>query len=524
MSTEKEKEVKNSESVSETPAETSVKEKKKKPEKEKKTFNKRKFKYGAVATTITVAFTAIIVLLNILFSTITDRYGLKIDTTKEKLFEVTSETTDYLKGLTKDVEIAVMADEDDLENSSTYTKMVREVIDKYAICSDKITVNFFDIEKNPGIVKKYSEFTSEDIKQGSIIVSCDGRIKQLQMDDLFDIQYNQMYQQEIKGFKAEEVLTSAVMYVSNEKPASVALLNVQKSDAVEASLSLLKDSFENNGFNVTEVDPLKEDISADYDIVILPPPSTDLLDGVITKLDNYLYNDGKLGKNLLYFANYDQREMPKMDAFLEEWGIKVNSNIVEETQSSKMVNVGVQGMQAYVNVPIVSVADDYSAFANTKIPMVMPAARSITLLFDEKDDRSASSILMSSDSAALYDLTTREMGSQTDAYTVMACGSKHIYEDSDNVSSNVIVSGSAFFMDSYVLQTNGLNNQEFFMKMMGDFSGKKMSIIVPAKSLSDEQISVKESTVALVNTIVMIFIPLAIAVAGIIVAVRRSKK
>ncbi len=534
MSTEKEKEVKNSENTAEAEveveaeveaeAETSKKEKKKKPEKEKKSFNKRKFKYGAVATTITVAFTAIIVLLNVLFSVITDRFGMKIDTTKEKIFEVSSQTTDYLSGLTKEVEISVMADEIDLENSSTYTKMVREVLEKYSVCSDMIKVDYYDIEKNPGIVSKFSGLTSEDIRQGAIIVSCDNRIKQIQMDDLFELEMNNSFQQEVTGFKAEEVLTSAVMYVSNEKPATVTILTVQQSESVEASLSLLKTTFENNGFDVSEVDPLNEDIDPETDIVVLPTPSTDLLDGVIDKLDKYLYNDGNLGKNLLYFANFDQREMPKMDAFLEEWGIQVNSDIVEETQNSKLINVGVQGMMQYVNVPSVTVTDEYASYANTKIPMVMPASRSITLLFDEKDDRSTASILKSSDSAALYSLVTGEMGSQTDEYTVMACGSKHIYQDADKVSSNVIVSGSAFFLDSYVIQTNGLNNLEFFTKMMAGLSGKEMSITVQAKNLSETPITVKESVVSFVNVFVMIFIPLAVGIAGIIVAVRRSKR
>lgn len=530
MSTEKEKEVKNSENTVEAKAETetSKKEKKEKPAKEKpvkekKSFNKRKFKYGAVATTITVAFTAIIVLLNILFSVLTDMYGMKIDTTKEKLFEVSSQTTDYLKGLQKDVEIAVMADETELENGSTYTKMVREVIEKYSICSDRIKVGFYDIEKNPGKVKEYSEFTSEDIQQGSIIVSCEGRIKQLQMDELFELQYNQMFQQEITGFKAEEVLTSAVMYVSNEEPVSVAILKVQQSDIVTNSLLYLKDNFESNGFAVSEVDPFQEEIDSSIDLVVLPTPSTDLIDTVIDKLDKYLYNDGNLGKNLLYFANFDQREMPKMDAFLEEWGIQVTSDIVQDNET-KMASVGVQGLQSYANALYVSVGDDYTSYANEKIPMVMPYPRQINLLFDEKDDRSTSSILTSSDSATLLNLATKELGTTTAEYNVMACGSKHIYKDADKVSSNVIVSGSAFFMDCYVTQTNGLNNMEFFMKMVAGFSGKEMSITVPAKSLAPDQITVKDSTVALVNTVVMIIIPLAVGLAGIIVAVRRSKK
>ena len=87
-----EKEIKNTDA-----AEKPKKTKKEKVKKEKRTFNKRKFKYGTLATAITVVFIAAVVLLNVLASQLTDRFGLKIDTTKEQLFEISDQTIDYLE-------------------------------------------------------------------------------------------------------------------------------------------------------------------------------------------------------------------------------------------------------------------------------------------------------------------------------------------------------------------------------------------------------------------------------------------
>ena len=119
-----EKEIKNTDA-----AEKPKKTKKEKVKKEKRTFNKRKFKYGTLATAITVVFIAAVVLLNVLASQLTDRFGLKIDTTKEQLFEISDQTIDYLGTLEEDIEIAVMTDEETLDNGSKYYKLVKEVIE-----------------------------------------------------------------------------------------------------------------------------------------------------------------------------------------------------------------------------------------------------------------------------------------------------------------------------------------------------------------------------------------------------------
>ena len=105
-----EKEIKNNETSSE-PEVTSEKPKKEKPKKEKKPFNTRKLKYGSISVAITAVFIAAVVLLNVFATQLTDRYGLKIDTTKEQIFEISDQSVDYLKGLKEEISIDVMTDE-----------------------------------------------------------------------------------------------------------------------------------------------------------------------------------------------------------------------------------------------------------------------------------------------------------------------------------------------------------------------------------------------------------------------------
>mgnify|MGYP001037077114 CR=1 FL=1 len=63
--------------------------------KKKKSFNKKKLKYGSVATIITVIFIAVIVFINLIAGILTERKGLKLDLTPEKYYDISQQTIDY---------------------------------------------------------------------------------------------------------------------------------------------------------------------------------------------------------------------------------------------------------------------------------------------------------------------------------------------------------------------------------------------------------------------------------------------
>ena len=71
--------------------------------KKKKSFNKKKLKYGSVATVITVVFIAVIVFINLIAGILTERKGLKLDLTPEKYYDISQQTIDYVSSIDKDV-------------------------------------------------------------------------------------------------------------------------------------------------------------------------------------------------------------------------------------------------------------------------------------------------------------------------------------------------------------------------------------------------------------------------------------
>lgn len=517
-----EKEIKNTEA-----AETS--EKKKKPKKEKKPFNTRKFKYGTVAAAITAVFIAVVVLLNVFASQLTERYGLKIDTTKEQLFEISDTTVDYLKSLDQKIEISVMMDEETMDSGSKYYKLVKEVTEKYAQNSDKITVSYYDIEKHPEIVTKFASYTTEQIERADVVVFCSGRVKVLDLTDFYEVEMNyQTGQQEIKAITAEEKLTSAIMFVADPNPPKIAFIACQQSDAVSQSVSQLPEIIENNGYTVETVDPLTEDISSDYAAVILAAPYSDLTVSVTEKLDAYLDNGGKYGKNLIYFANYDQKDTPNLDAFLEEWGIKAGKGYVSNLNNAEMLKVGIAGLQNYYPVPQAKLEGEWTSLVkSTDLPVAMPMARPLELTFTEGDGRDTEVILKTSDtSVVITETTTNDNVGELEqsSKNVLVRGGKHVFEGEDKVSSNIYACGSAFAADYYITSTNALNNQELMINLVNRCTGKGEGMTILSKSLVVETININEQQLRVVVLLVQIVIPLAIAAVGIAVFVRRRNR
>jgi hypothetical protein len=422
-----------------------------------------------------------------------------------------------------------MADEETLDNGSIYYKLVKEVTEKYAVNSDKITLSFYDTEKNPEVVNKFSTYTSDSIGMGKIVVFCNGRIKVLAMSDLYETTMDyQTYSQTITAITAEQVLTSAVMFVADPNPPSIAILSCQQSDTVAISVSQLETILVDNGYEVEIIDPLTQDISKDYSMIILAAPYSDLTETVIEKIDSYLYNEGKLGKNLFYMANFDQRETPNIDAFLSEWGISVGEGYVGSLNTAEMLKVGIAGLQNYYSVPQAAIsAGNEDLVKSLELPIAMPMSRPLSLLFDTSDDRETEVILTTSSSSVVItkETTNENMSSlPQSAQNVFVRGSKHIYEGAEQISSNVLVAGSAFVLDSYITSTNSLNNQEFAVNLLNRYTGKDEGITILSKSLQLDTIQISEKAARGIALVVQLVIPLIVAVIGISVYVRRKNR
>lgn len=538
--------------------------------KEKKPFNKKKLKYGSVAVVITVVFIAVVVFVNLIAEILTDKKNLKLDLTAQKYYEVSQDTIDYIKDVKKDVVIDVMYQKENFEKSS-YMKMVLETLNKYQQNSEHIEVEFHDIVSEPDVINKYSDVYSGTIQQGSIVVACGDRVKVISsIDDLFTIDTSSYYQtgsSTITGYKGEQELTSAVMSVTDANPKKAAFITGYNGSSIYHSynsnaVNSLYNLMNKNGYEISQIDILNDDLSPDdYDIVVLPAPVNDLTTDCISKLDDFLYNGGKLDRNMIYIADIFQYKTPNIDDFLEIWGIEVGDSVVYESNADKNQKVTISTGSA--EAPIVSSVDDdfTSGLSNTKLPIVAPVSRNINLLFDANVDRTTDSLLQTSDTAYLYPLnmksvdeakaeaaeqeqaasdaenSTEATEEETEATTkfdtetaekatqnVMALAKKTNTENNETHTNNLLVIGGMSLVDPNLTSSATYNNAEFVVNAINQICGKENGIIIAEKSLTQTTIDITAAQITTIRRIIEYVIPLIVIAAGVFVYVWRKNR
>ena len=109
----------------------------------------KKFKYGTIATVTVAIVLAIVVLLNVIMTMITEKYPVKFDLTQDKRYELSQESIDFLSNLDSEVEIAVTLTEEELNSggyvfTDTYrqipTEIIPQFLEKYKMYADNINI------------------------------------------------------------------------------------------------------------------------------------------------------------------------------------------------------------------------------------------------------------------------------------------------------------------------------------------------------------------------------------------------
>lgn len=487
----------------------------------------KKFKYGTVATVITVIVVAVIVLANVIISMIGNKTNLKIDLTPDSIFEISDVSKDYLKTINQDIEIVAFIDELVFQTSENiYYKQAYEVLKKYAVNSDKISLKFVDMTRDPTYVNKFSELYKGSISEYSIVVSSANRIKVISVNDLYNTEINYYtYSYEITSSKAEQVLTSAVMYVTDTEPLTAVILDAETSSA---STENIKTMLSDNGFDIVTVNPLLDEIPADADMLVVNAPTNDFSEEIIKDIYDFLENNGNYGKNMIYLSDFSQKATTNIDAFLYEWGIEIPTSIIAESNSKNLATTASAfALKNYIT------ENDYSAnVAQPSLPVISYESRPISLRFETLGNVSTVPLLTTDSSS--YALTTAMMEQMQQGvepeieysnYNTMALASKYTFNsNNEQVTSNILVYGSSLMLEQGLTNTTYYNNGDYFISILTKMTGKTNGVTIVAKDLTAAAFDMDVAKFNIVRVIFMVILPVAVLACGLVVWLRRRHK
>lgn len=518
---------------------TDNKEKKseKKDKKVKAKRNHKKLKHGTMATVLTVVFIAVLVLVNIVATSVFERFPLTIDMTSDDSYTISDETVDYIKNVDKKIKITVLAEESEFTSTSKYIRQANEILKNIAKNNKNITVEYVDLMSNPEVKSEYEESLAEY----DIIVETGNnheRTTVVHPQDLvnFSSDFENSFQQNmgatletfieyyggmtaiqsystgIESNCAEQAFTSAVLRVTDADPKTVTFLTGRKEIA---SLSYFQKLLTANGYTVNSIDITTQDIPQEANLIVMGAPSVDYTADEVEKVSKFLDNDGKLKKNLLYIESVQQPNTPNIDELLEEYGIKFRDEFVYDSNGSNASNGYVFMERA--NDKFMDDLKDDSLKLFTSI-----YTKPITIKYSEKSMKTCEAYVQTSDTGYTMDKNQKEL---TKGVTVTAAvGSKAVFVDDGADYSNLIALGSEFFLDDTVLQMSQYLNRQWILSLVNGVTGKSADITIEPKTVEGGLFDLTNTQIRVLEWVFIVIIPVIILAIGIIVWIKRKNR
>lgn len=501
------------EAPSEELAEVAEEKPKKAKKKHKNPFKTEKFRRSSFGFLFSVIFIAVIVVINVLFSVLENKYpSMKIDLTSNHLNSLSDSTKSVAENLNSDVEIYIIGDEDSIRNDQLYSSynvkysQLANLCDQLAADYDKVSVSYIDPDANPSFISEYSD---ESLSSGMVLIKSDKRYRVLSVSDLFEINYDSSYNT-VNYTKVDGALANA-MYLVDMDTVPVIAVDTGYGELLSSDYrSSLDDLLEGNCFQIEEFNLITDDIPEDASMVMLLTPTTDLTEDDVTKLNNYLA-DGDSSRTVFVTGYPTAGDLPNLSSFLEDWGLSMQSGtVIVETDSSKTISQSATYM--FVNATSDVLTGTYN---NLLAINAMPVDR----LFETNGDITTYSLVETSSTCYTSQGET-QTDPDTDTYTVCALAQK---TDGD-VKKNVVAYGDTNSLYAY-MSNSTFGNASFVLDLVQyctDTSDTSVGLTIESTATTTRDITASTATCVVVGLFIFtIAIPLVILIAGIVVFVRR---
>ena len=337
-----------------------------------------------VGAAITVSVIAVVLVINVLFSFLADRFMWQVDSTVTKytsrpevsMYTPTEEflkvVRDYAIPMVQEMNAERIASGEEpitinvkfcTERDKVYAIEKLRLVQYSALAlqkefPDAVKVEYLNIEKNPSQVQKYKATSSTNIYSHQIIFEFGTEYRVCSYDYFF--LKNDAGEQ--WAYNGEQKIASLLLALTRaESPIAAFITN--HGEAMESCESL-RELVHRAGFDVVTLDLSKDEIPADCRLLISYDPKADFLglgnpafvegdQSEIDKLDKFLDK----AYSFILFVDADTPELPVLEEYMEEWGITVGraenaegelDNLLIRDQTSKLDKDGYTPLAEYV--------------------------------------------------------------------------------------------------------------------------------------------------------------------------------
>lgn len=316
-------------------------------------FHVRNARIKSLSLATLVIVIAIIVTINIIADVLYRSFPSSIDLTADRRYTLSDEMEDFIRSIDTDVTINIISSEEHYTNNfagilrnpelrmsptadrDAYAHQALTLLRELPRLNNRISLRFIDPDL-PEMAELARDFPEARFPLASKFITRDVEIdgetitrhRTVTMTEILALDVDQFGSRIIAGSNFETEMSNALHIVTLDRSFNALGIISHDAQLIPRYIRLL----ERNNFVVDFTSNiLSNPIEDDVDMLIISSPGVDYTAEEIQIISDFLYNDGFLGRSLIYIADIDQPELPNLEAFLLEWGIAVLDGTIVET-------------------------------------------------------------------------------------------------------------------------------------------------------------------------------------------------
>ena len=478
-------------------------------------FHQPRWRHGRLSALMLTAFLLVCVLVNVGVKALEDEYGWTRDLSFNGYATTGEETAQVLSRLEEDVEIYL------LYQGGEVDAYVLNLLKRYEVLCDRITVLPTDIARNPGILTRFQGELDKAVEADTVIVNCPAtnRYKLLTYEDFmasgYDIETGEFV---LEGLAYEKQLTEAIVYTAQADIPVVGILQGH-SELNEAALAVLIDFLSSNNYATRTIHLMQGDTLADVDLLLIASPQKDLTELEVDMISTYAQEGGH------FFVLRDYTDplagMPNYLAFLRSYGVVPMEGVVVAGRQDTDTYFG-DPLQL---VPYMESMDMTMQLLAAKMDiLLMPYASAFETPAEPTPSLTTATVLKTGPNAYVRNLsdgmdsTDRQPGDVTGEISVGLYA--HRMYANGNVSRMFAAGGSPAFIWEYIYESAYV--EEFLMAVLGELMpDSKVSLDIMASTALRPALTVGSQNIGIALIIVL---PVLMIAAGLIVLLPRRNR
>ena len=491
----------------------------------KKGSNERAHQLKIYAVGSVLILAAIVLLLNVRMDNFLGK-ALTFDFTEGHSNTISSESEKFIRSLPDDTRIRVVGlflrPSDFSEQQSQKYQYIVPLLDDYVKKSGgKISVEYVDIQMNPGIVTELDPSGSYDLSKltGQFVISYNGRLDVINPLDCYtiDTEYLEKYDTYMAtANNAEYTITNSMMSLVKGFTNKAYFITGLKEAGSAQLKKLLKGIGVQSG-DIAAADSFK--VPEDCNLLILNGPNTDITETMYVEIKAYLARGGKFIVGVDYYIDNANETFPNLNHLLNEMNLNIETCFLSENDPSYQMNTN-------VNDSLADIASGFSEFTSQK-QLHITLARPVSTVGLKDESIITAPVLLTSSKAtkSVADANNQAVQFGTDTGVFNA----GMYAADTKTQAEVFVFGTLNFTADSYFSSYTLNdrNADFTRACVRSMlpSSKVYNITIPVKKIENYMLSENKATTSSSTTVMVVFmIILPIALSSLAVIVYNKRK